>query len=145
MCAPYTQVASEPGALARGIDPTVFMAPQVGVFAPGLDTTGALDLPLEYHQQATVHVVSAFHAPDMLTNSVLPTPPKIQSPQHLHLTVVMLKLYSDERRHRAKQALEALKPKVVADCLCCVPCLRRPDIGDVVVLLHLCCSPPAVL
>ncbi|KXZ46404.1 hypothetical protein GPECTOR_44g79 [Gonium pectorale] len=34
------------------------------------------------------------------------------APQHLHLTLVMLKLYSDEKRHQAHQALDRLRGPV---------------------------------
>lgn len=33
-------------------------------------------------------------------------------PQQLHLTLLMLKLYSDEARQKATQALQGLQPKV---------------------------------
>lgn len=34
------------------------------------------------------------------------------SPDKLHLTLLMLKLYSDEARHKAAQALQGLRPQV---------------------------------
>eukprot|EP01023_Acetabularia_acetabulum_P067316 TRINITY_DN9255_c0_g1_i1.p1 TRINITY_DN9255_c0_g1~~TRINITY_DN9255_c0_g1_i1.p1 ORF type:complete len:401 (+),score=67.35 TRINITY_DN9255_c0_g1_i1:85-1203(+) len=35
-----------------------------------------------------------------------------QAPHHLHLTVCMLKLYSDKRRQQAKEVLDGLKPEI---------------------------------
>lgn len=34
--------------------------------------------------------------------------------QHLHLTIAMLKLYSDEARHKARMLLKALQPELRA-------------------------------
>lgn len=36
-------------------------------------------------------------------------------PAHLHLTLLMLKLYSDEARHKAAQALQGIQPQVMIE------------------------------
>lgn len=47
----------------------------------------------------------------------------------LHLTLVMLKLYSDDARHRAAATLQSLKPKVGG--VCGEWCACMPELGAV--------------
>ncbi|PNW87945.1 hypothetical protein CHLRE_01g008000v5 [Chlamydomonas reinhardtii] len=82
-----------------------------------LDYNYFLSLPLA--TPATVRQFEAFRKGVLGDPKVCPPgcglePSVFMAPQQLHLTLVMLKLYSDQKRHAAQQALDRLRPRVGA-------------------------------
>ncbi|KAG2486288.1 hypothetical protein HYH03_014993 [Edaphochlamys debaryana] len=84
-----------------------------------LDYNFFLSLPLA--SPAAVRQFEAFRRAVLNDPKVCPPsgssgldPSVFMAPPHLHLTLAMLKLYSDEARHRAAQVLDSLQPRVAA-------------------------------
>ncbi|KAG2430371.1 hypothetical protein HYH02_013733 [Chlamydomonas schloesseri] len=82
-----------------------------------LDYNYFLSLPLA--TPATVRQFDAFRKAVLEDPKVCPPgsglePSVFMKPQHLHLTLAMLKLYSDQKRHAAAQALDRLRGRVGA-------------------------------
>lgn len=61
-------------------------------------------------------------------------------PDKLHLTLLMLKLYSDEARHKAAQALQGLRPQVRLGVVDFVLGSFTAMLSHLVALLCACCS-----